>query len=77
MCIVGVPTVVDAATLVNDITGGKNIQNSVIGNPEQMMVTPREIDLLIERASRLISHAINCALQPHIAPHDLLALTAG
>ena len=63
---VGVPTVVDAATLVSDLTGG----SGEIANPEgrQMIVTPREIDLLISRASALIADCINRALHPNIDP---------
>lgn len=63
---VGVPTVVDATTLVSDLTGG----NGEIANPEgrQMIVTPREIDLLISRASALIADCINRALHPNIDP---------
>ena len=66
----GVPTVVDAATLVSEL--------AEIDNPppesEQMMVTPREVDLLIERASKLCAMAINRALQPHMEVEDFLAL---
>ena len=47
---VGIPTVVDLMTLIYD-------------KSESMIVTPREIDLLIERGARLIGMAINCALQ--------------
>ena len=68
---VGVPTVVDAATLVSDYSGG-----SAVSEAEQMMVTPREVDLMIERAAKLIALAINCALQPDIKPEDMLILTA-
>ena len=57
---VGVPTVVDAATLINDIAG------SQMSGLENMIVTPREIDMLTDRASELLSHSINCALQPEI-----------
>ena len=41
-----------------------------------MMVTPREVDLMIERAAKLTALAINCALQPGISPEDMLILTA-
>ena len=68
---IGVPTVVDANTLVNDIA-----ENEVqYHGASEMVVTPKEIDLLIERASRLISHSINCALQPDISEDELLMLT--
>jgi spore protease len=68
---IGVPTVVDAAAFVTGFNGDE---------PESagsgMMVTPKEVDLMIERASKLTSLAINCALQPHISPEDMLILTA-
>ncbi len=70
---IGVPTVVDAATLIMDCTGDKN---SVTHTAECMMVTPREVDLMIERAAKLTSLAINCALQPDISPEDMLILTS-
>lgn len=68
---VGVPTVVDAATLVSDYSGGCAVKEA-----SQMMVTPREVDLMIERAAKLTALAINCALQPDISPEDMLILTA-
>lgn len=70
---IGVPTVVDAATLIMDCTGK---EDSVSDKSKSMMVTPREIDLMIERASKLTSLAINCALQPDISPEDMLVLTS-
>ena len=39
-----------------------------------MVVTPKEIDLLIERASRLLSLSINMALHSEIEVSDLLSL---
>ncbi len=71
---VGVPTVVDAATLITDCS-----QKSALKFPEgarNMMVTPREVDMMIERAAKLTALAINCALQPNISPEDMLILTA-
>ena len=41
---------------------------------DDMMVTPREIDTVIEYAAKTVSHAINCALQPELDPEILLAL---
>ena len=67
---IGVPTVVDASAFVNDFSGNESSAES------GMMVTPKEVDLMIERASKLTSLAINCALQPHISPEDMLILTA-
>ena len=73
---IGVPTVVDAATLIYDFAGDVAIEKDVLRRQERMMVTPREVDLMIERAAKLTSLALNCALQPHISPEDMLILTA-
>lgn len=62
---IGVPTVTDAATLVFELTG-KEVSSS-----QNMIVTQREIDLLIDRSSELIGHAVNCALQPNISEEIL------
>ena len=61
----------DAATLVSDYSGGRAGEEAA-----EMMVTPREVDLMIERAAKLTALAINCALQPGISPEDMLMLTA-
>ena len=78
---VGVPTVVDAATLAADLleeNGTEKEDRRQIFEPRgaQMIVTPREIDLLIDRAAGLVSHSINCALHPQLSPEDLLALVS-
>ncbi len=72
----GVPTVVDALTLACDLTGDSREQLEKKTSPrgEIMMVTPREIDLLIERASKLSGMAINCALQPDFSIEDISML---
>ncbi len=69
---IGVPTVVDAATLI----AGYSDVGPVEDDAKSMMVTPREVDLMIERAAKLTSLAINCALQKDIKPEDMLILTA-
>ncbi len=66
---VGVPTVVDMHTIVENITGsapGKHVPN--------MMVTPRDIDKLIERTAKLLAYAINKAAQPDLSLEDITAL---
>lgn len=72
---IGVPTVVDAATLILDCGCGAD-EEMIYEQAGNMMVTPREVDLMIERAAKLTSLAINCALQPDITPEDMLILTA-
>lgn len=69
---IGVPTVVDGNTIVNDLIGNKN---NIDISAENMMVTPREIDTIITRAARLLSLSINCALQPDMKPDMFLALS--
>lgn len=57
----GIPTVMDAA----------------IDGDAPMMVTPREIDLLIARGARLLAMSIHVALQPAYAPMDLVDVARG
>lgn len=71
---VGVPTVVDAKTLAYDLTGTEN--EKVSPNDRQMIVTPREIDLLIDRAASLIAQSVNRALHPNINPEIINELLA-
>lgn len=72
---IGVPTVVDAFTLACDLIG-EDATEKLEKNGEKMMVTPREIDLLIEHASKLVAAAINSALQPHMDIDELMALVS-
>ena len=68
----GIPTVVDAQTLVNDLTDNET-EISRKENKE-MIITPREIDLVVERASKIIAVSINKALQPHLSVEEILML---
>lgn len=68
---IGVPTVVDAVTMIRDFTENAEC-GSISENARNMMVTPREIDTLIHRAARFLSLSLNCALQPQIEPDVLL-----
>lgn len=77
---IGVPTVVDASTLVldlfdtEDIKFSNQLKSTVNPNGRQMVVTPKEIDLIINRASELIALAINYALHPDLSISDLMSL---
>lgn len=96
---IGVPTVVDAATIANDtieyLTDAllkntneespfymvlKNMRQDdkyalikEVLNPyvQNLMVTPKEIDLLIENISSVISRGINLALQPGLSEKEM------
>lgn len=91
---IGVPTVVDAATMANDTIdlvldqmiaaskkGGEfyNMLKSVDKNEKQklieevlnpyvgdLMVTPKEVDIVISSISKIIANGINLALQPEL-----------
>ena len=77
---IGVPTVVDALTLAFDLLDIDDEKQSLALSREvtpegrAMVVTPKEVDLLVERAARLISLSINYALQSDIDAEDLLNL---
>ena len=80
---VGVPTVVDAATLASDLieqagyaADGAEFEKLLKPIGERIMVTPKEIDLMIERAAQLVAMSINCALQPELDPKDILAIVS-
>ncbi|MBQ7088251.1 MAG: GPR endopeptidase [Clostridia bacterium] len=59
---IGVPTVTDA---------------EVKGCDAPFMVTPKEIDLLISRAARLLAMSIHAALQPAYSPVELIEVARG
>lgn len=96
---VGVPTVVDAATMANDTIdmvidqminsakqGGdfynmlktmdkndkqrmiKEILDPYVGN---LMVTPKEVDMVIDSISKIIANGINISLQPALGREDI------
>ncbi|MBQ8304344.1 MAG: GPR endopeptidase [Clostridia bacterium] len=68
---VGIPTVVDAHTLISDLGGtvGADFKES-----ENMIVTPKGIDLMIDRAAELLSFSLNTFLQPQLDKETLRAL---
>lgn len=65
---VGVPTVVDMHTIAENITG-KSADKSM----PNMMVTPRDIDKLIEKTAKLIAFAVNKAVLPQFSISAFLA----
>ncbi|MBQ2780613.1 MAG: GPR endopeptidase [Clostridia bacterium] len=70
---IGVPTVVDARSLAIELTGDYESEPSVTPNGCVMMVTPREIDLVVRRAAQLIAMSVNYALQPDFSPRELMS----
>lgn len=66
---VGIPTVVDLHTIAESISG-----QSIDKQSPNMMVTPRDIDRLIEHSAGIIAFGINLALQPDLSFKDLQSL---
>ncbi len=66
----GVPTVVDSDTLINEY--GKKQEEKT---HEPFMVTSRNIDIMIERAGKALSMIINLALQENLTEDDISYLT--
>ena len=64
---VGVPTVVDAATLAADLTG----QDKRPEEGRTLMVTPRDIDRQVADLSKLLGYGISLALQPQMTVAEL------
>lgn len=68
----GVPTVVDVATLTADLC--ENVNVNFRDDGENMIVTPREIDLVTERAAEIVALSLNKALQPHLSVDEIMML---
>ncbi len=66
---VGVPTVVDMHTIVRSLTG-----NETDSSMPNMMVAPKDIDRLVERASQMLAFGINLALHPSLSFDDVRGL---
>lgn len=57
---IGVPTVMDADSLASELTGCETEKSA------DMFVTPKDVDLLCDRISEILSQALNIFLQPEI-----------
>lgn len=82
---VGVPTVVDAATIAIDSIGAafeKNgrlseaeaeniIRNGISENIAGLVVTPKDIDAVIEKAAKTIANGINLALHKNLTLEEI------
>ena len=61
--------------MAQDILGSEQTED-VSSERNSMIVTPREIDLLIEHSADIISMALNKALHPMLSNEDLYALVS-
>ena len=72
---VGVPTVVDAATLAADVlaqAGRDNLDPDALrGAGDGLLVTPRDIDQRVADLAKVIGYGIDLALQPDLTIEDI------
>ncbi len=85
---IGVPTVVEATTIVQDALSELNRRSYPPGSPEtgdnvdvirrvlspylnSLIVTPKEIDVVIEDLARVVSAGLNIALHPGVSPEEV------
>ena len=71
---VGVPTVVDAATLAAELAeraGVPGLEGRDMGEEGHMIVTPREIDRSVKDISKLIGYSLNLALHEGLTVTDV------
>ena len=70
---VGVPTVVDGATLAHEISSqlGQSACEALDDLSQPVMITTRDIDREVADISRMIGYAVNMALHPHLSVADI------
>ena len=66
---IGVPTVVDAATLAADLMETDDLPN--LGEGRDLLVTPKDIDSQVSDLSKVIGYGVNLALQSGLTIGDL------
>ncbi len=73
---IGIPTVVDALSLTSELikTNLDSLTDEQKQKAQKVIVAPKDIDLLIKNASRLLALSINCALQPEFTTAEMYAL---
>ena len=65
----GVPTVVDGATLAADLLGTDELPD--LGEGRDLLVTPKDIDGQVNDLSKVIGYGLSMALQPGISLEEL------
>ncbi len=70
---IGVPTVVDGATLAHEIFSqvGQSTCEALVDLATPTIVTTRDIDAQVQQVSRVIGYAINLAIHTHLSLEDL------
>ena len=67
---IGIPTVVDAATVIEEFSHGAKLNIDAC----EMMVTPRDIDYIVDQGVTIVATALNRALLPSLDNDDISSL---
>ena len=70
---IGVPTVVDTATLLRDALEGYSPNEEIISSLSGLFVAPKEIDAIAENMGKVIGYAINRTLHGNF-PYEEMAM---
>lgn len=70
---VGVPTVVDGATIAHEISSQAGVSGceALDDLAQPVLVTSRDIDREVSDVARVIGYAVNLALHPHLSVEDV------
>ena len=68
---VGVPTVVDAATMALDVCPDGNPDAGVLQKAQRLFVTPRDIDASVSACAKLIGYGIDLAMHDGLCVEDV------
>ena len=73
MIAVGVPTVVDGATIAHEICTQAGVSGceALDDLAQPVLVTSRDIDREVADVSRVIGYAVNMALHPRLSVEDV------
>lgn len=69
---IGIPMVIDISDIAYELLGEN--KETAGNNFNNMIVTPKEIDLAIEHAAKILSLSINRSLQPQLSFQDIVSL---
>lgn len=68
---IGVPTVIDAATLAADLAGGAADEERIKRDCGDLFVTLKDIDTAVRDCAKAVAYGINTALQPTLGMEDI------
>lgn len=74
---IGIPMVIDAGTLAYDlIDDTEKVQSALAPFEENLVVTPKFVDSIVEKAARVLGYSINKAVHKGMTVEDMSALLA-